>query len=196
MNILKNLKRETIISSIAYILAGIVLIIFPQTTARTIGYAFACILILLGLRCIFKYMMRDIKVAFYHYDLVTAAVLILASVYVFINVDAVVAFIPFILGIFVTISGVIKLQNALDLWRLKNGGSVMVFMLAVVNVIFGIVLMVNPFGAMATFIRIIGIGLIYSGVTDLITILCISGKLKKYENANDIIEGEVIIKDE
>lgn len=195
MNILKNLKRETIISSIVYILAGIILIIFPQTTARTIGYAFACILILLGIRCIIKYMKRDIKMAFYHYDLVTAAVLILASVCVFINVDAVVAFIPFILGIFVTISGVIKLQNALDLWRLQNGGSVMVFILAVINVVFGIVLIVNPFGAMATLIRIIGIGLIYSGVTDLITVLCISGKIKRYEEANGIIEGEVIIKD-
>lgn len=193
-DLFKSFKKETLAAAVLYILAGIVLLIFPDTTARTIGYVFACILLAIGLKCIFNYMMMDVRVAFYHYDLVGAAVLIIASIAVFINVDAVVAFIPFILGIFVTISGVIKLQNAINLRRLNNGGSVMVFIFAIVNIILGIVLILNPFSAMTTLIRIIGIGLIFSGITDAVTMICISKRVKAYEDANSIIEGEILDK--
>lgn len=196
MNLLKNMKKDTLAAAIVYIFAGLFLLIFPETTAKTIGYAFACILLVMGLRSIFNYMMRDVSVVFYHNDLVIAAVLILASVCVFINVEAVVSIIPFVLGIIVAISGVIKLQNAINLKRLNHGGAMMVFILAAVNIIFGIVLLVNPFKAMATLIRIIGIGLVFSGVTDCFTLFCIARKIRLYEENNSVIEGEVLTETE
>jgi uncharacterized membrane protein HdeD (DUF308 family) len=194
MKFLKSIRKETLAAAIMYIAAGLILVLFPETTARTIGYAFACILLILGLRSVFNYMMREVCVSFYHYDLVIASILIIASVAVFINVDAVVGFIPFILGIFVTISGAIKLQNAIDLKRLNNGGFFMVFIFALVNIVLGIILILNPFDAMTTLIVLIGIGLIYSGITDLTTMIFITRKIKKYEQANSVIEGEILDK--
>lgn len=196
MNIIKNIKKETMVTAVAYILAGLFLLAFPKTTARSIGYAFACVLLIMGLRSLFNYMMRDVSVMFYHNDLVIAAIFIIASVGVFINVEAVVSLIPFILGIIVTISGVIKLQNAINLKRLNHGGAMMVFLLAAANIIFGIVLIVNPFKVMTTLIRIIGIGLIFSGVTDCVTLFCIAKKMRLYEENNSVIEGKVLTETE
>lgn len=195
MGLLKSLKKDMVVAAVIYILVGLVLIFFPETTARTIGYTFACVLLLLGLRCIFNYMMRDVQLTFYYNDLVGAALFIISSVAVFIHVEAVVSFIPFILGVFVTISGVLKLQNAMNLKRLNTGGSITVLLLAVLNTLFGIVLILNPFNAMATLVRIIGIGLLFSGITDFITTILIAKKIRVYMDANGVIKGEVLEKE-
>lgn len=192
MNIIKNIKKETMAAAVVYICSGLFLTVFPETTAKSIGYVIACFLLIMGLRSIFNYMMRDVSVVFYHNDLVVAALFILASIGVFINVEAVVSVIPFILGIIVSISGVIKLQNAINLKRLNHGGALTVFILAAANIIFGVVLIINPFQVMTTLIRIVGIGLIFSGVTDCFTLFSIAKKIKMYEESNSVIEGKII----
>ena len=52
----------------------------------------------------------------------------------------------------------------------------MAFALAIINIIFGIVLLINPFSADIQKI-LLGIALIYSGVTDLFVTIAISKKL-------------------
>lgn len=196
MDIFKVFKKESIIAAVLYVIAGLVLIIFPETTAKTIGYVFAGVLIILGIKNIINYFKREIALTFYHNDLVIAAICIIAGITVAVKVEAVVSFIPFILGVFVTISGIIKLQNALNLRRMNNGGSLMVLIMAVINIIIGLMLTFNPFKFVASLIRIIGIGLFLSGVTDIITIIFIGNKMKNYRDGyytqKDVINGEVL----
>lgn len=192
MNFFKCLRKDSLATAVAYLITGIILVLFPETTAKTIGYAFACVLLALGIGNIFNYMMRDARTIFYHNDLVLASILLVAGVAVFINVEAVVGFIPFILGVFVLISGVLKLQNAMNLKRLNQGGSAMVLILAIANVLFGVILILNPFHAVVSLIMILGIGLIFSGITDLIVNICIAKKIRIYDEDNSIIEGVVV----
>ncbi|MGN0161269.1 MAG: HdeD family acid-resistance protein [Lachnospiraceae bacterium] len=190
MKFIKYMKKSTIISSVIYIIVGLLLAIFPGSTARTIGYAFATVVLIVGLGFLYRYFSKDVRVLFVGNELVTGIVLVALSLFVFLRVDSVVSVIPFFLGIIITISGVTKLQDAISFQRVRYGGSIYVYVLAVLNIIFGILLMLNPFKAVETLIMLIGFGLVYSGVTDLITLILVTKNIMRMQDRDGIIEVE------
>lgn len=190
MNVLKEMKKNTIISSVIYIIAGLVLAIFPDSTARTIGYAFATVILIAGLGFLYRFVTKDVKYSFIGNEMVIGSVLVVASIFVYIRVESVVSVIPVLLGIVITVSGISKLQNAIGLHNLHYKGATTVLALAVLNIVFGVVLILNPFGAVTTLIMLIGLGLIFSGVTDFVTTFLITRNLMKTVDKSEIIEVE------
>ncbi|MFR0848452.1 MAG: hypothetical protein ACLSG9_11210 [Eubacterium sp.] len=88
--------------------------------------------------------------------------------------------VPVVLGFLITISGILKLQNSVDLLRLGHGTWHVAFALAIINIVFGVVLLINPF-AKEILITLVGIGFVYSGATDLYVTISISRKLAHVE---------------
>ena len=61
----KEIKFNTMVMSIVYIILGLILLIFPDTTARTICYVAGGAIIALGVITIFSYMAREIRIRYY-----------------------------------------------------------------------------------------------------------------------------------
>ncbi|MDD6571903.1 MAG: DUF308 domain-containing protein [Thermoflexaceae bacterium] len=190
MNVLKEMKKNAMISSLIYVIVGIILTLFPGSTARTIGYAFATVVLIAGLSFLYRFITKDVSYSFVGNEFVIGIVLVMASVFVFMRVDSVVSIIPILLGVVITISGISKLQNAIGLHKMHYSGSTAVLAFAILNIVFGIVLILNPFGAVTTLIMLIGLGLIFSGVTDFVTTFLITRNLMKMKKNSDIIEVE------
>lgn len=190
MNVLKEMKKNVMISSLIYVIVGVILTIFPDSTARTIGYAFATVILIAGLSFLYRFITKDISYSFVGNEFVIGIVLIMASVFVFMRVDTIVSIIPMLLGVVITVSGISKLQNAIGLHKMHYHGSTAVLAFAILNIVFGIVLILNPFGAATTLIMLIGLGLIFSGVTDFVTTFLITGNIIKMKKNSDIIETE------
>ena len=95
-------------------------------------------------------------------------------------VDKLTDLVPVVLGFLITISGILKLQNSVDLLRLGHGTWHVAFALAIINIVFGVVLLINPF-AKEILITLVGIGFVYSGATDLYVTISISRKLAHVE---------------
>ena len=85
---------------------------------------------------------------------------------------------PFILGLLIVISGIVKLQEALDMMKYRADGSVTVLVIAILSLVLGILILINPFGTAELLFRIIGIALIYNGVSDLLTVFYFSRKTR------------------
>lgn len=193
MEILKEMKRNAVITSTIYIIVGLVLTLFPASTARTIGYAFATVILIAGLGFLYRFVVKDAAYSFVGNELVIGTVLVLASIFVFVRVESVVSFIPVLLGVVVMVSGITKLQNAIGLQKMRYQGSTAVLIFAVLNILFGIVLVFNPFSAVTTLIMLIGLGLVFSGVTDLITTFWIAKNIYKVgKGAPIVMEGREI----
>ncbi|MGN0513587.1 MAG: DUF308 domain-containing protein [Lachnospiraceae bacterium] len=189
MNIFKAMKKNVIVTSSIYIIVGLILAIFPGSTARTIGYAFATVILIAGLGFLYRFIVKDCVYSFVGNELVVGIVLVLASVFVYARVEDVMSFIPLLLGILILVSGLSKLQNAIGLHRMQYRGSKVVLIMAILNILLGILLILNPFDAITTLIMLIGIGLILSGLTDIITSLWIAGNVAKSAKT-DVIEAE------
>lgn len=95
------------------------------------------------------------------------------------KVDLVIALVPFIIGLCIIVSGLFKLQGALDVQRM-GGNAVLILGLAIVNVVIGILMVINPFDSAMLLYRLLGVGLLFSGLTDMASTLYLSSKMHSY----------------
>lgn len=192
---LKELKWSAILRSAIYILLGIVLILFPDTTARTLCYIGGGAIVVIGVVTLITYLFRDVESRYYRNDFVMGLIEVLLGLFAIYKADLLISLIPFILGIFVMISGFCKLENGLDVKRMGYDNWYVFVMLSIVNIIFGVILLFNPFEAATVMFIIIGVGLLFSGVTDLILTVLISRQVHRYFEGNvekkDTSETEV-----
>lgn len=189
MSLLKQLKWNLILLAVIFIALGIVLILWPGATMKTICYLLAAMLLAIGVVSLINYLRKDISGIIYRYDLVVGLCAILGGILVIVKVDKLTGLIPAVLGFLVTMSGIMKMQNSVDMLRLGHGTWHVAFAMAIVNIVAGIVLLMNPFEAAEILIMCIGIALVYSGITDLYVTISISRRLSK-------IKTEIVVAEE
>ena len=189
MSLLKQLKWNLILLAVIFIALGIVLILWPGATMKTICYLLAAMLLALGVASLINYLRKDISGIIYRYDLVVGLCAILGGILVIVKVDKLTDLIPAVLCFLVTMSGILKMQNSVDMLRLGHGTWHVAFAMAIVNIVAGIVLLMNPFEAAQILIMCIGIALVYSGITDLYVTISISRRLSK-------IKTEIVVAEE
>lgn len=190
MKLLKQLKWNLILLAILFIALGVVLIMWPGATMKTICYILAVSLIVIGVVFLANYLRKDIAGIIYRYDLVVGLSAILGGILVIIKVDQLVGLIPAVLGFLVTISGILKMQNSVDMLRLGHGTWYVAFAMAIVNIVFGVLLLMNPFRTMELLLMWLGIGFVYSGVTDLYVTISISHKLSRMNLSTEVVSSE------
>ena len=189
MKMLKELKWEAILTGVLYILLGIVALVIPETMQKTLGYLIGIVLIVAGLISIICYLLRDARENYYHNEFVFGLVGMVLGAAVLYKVEVIISLIPFILGILVLFSGCSKLQDAIDLKRLGYGSWIGMLVVAVINIILGIVLICNPFKAAIVLFRVLGVGLIISGVSDCFSTIYFARKFHKFKQEQDAVDS-------
>ena len=190
MSLLKQLKWNLILLAVIFIALGIVLILWPGATMKTICYLLAAMLLALGVASLINYLRKDISGIIYRYDLVVGLCAILGGILVVVKVDKLTDLIPAVLGFLVTMSGILKMQNSVDILRLGHGTWHVAFAMAIVNIVAGIVLLMNPFEAAQILIMCLGIALVYSGITDLYVTISISRRLSRLNTEIVVAEDD------
>ncbi len=183
MDILKKIRWDMITTSVICILLGAVLIFFPKAVNEMIAYVIAAAMFVISIIEFYNYFKKNVKTDFYRNDLVYAVVTLVIGIVMLAKRDAIISLIPMVLGALIIISGVKKLQNALDLIRLEMNGWKSVLALSVINIIFGIVMVVCAFQTATAITILIGVGLVYSGITDLFAIIRVSHIAKSIDKA-------------
>ena len=82
------------------------------------------------------------------------------------------------MGVLVIISGIVKLQEAMDMMKVRVSGYVPMLLISILSLVFGVVILLNPFATAELLFRIIGIALIYNAVSDLLTVFYFSKKTR------------------
>ena len=189
MKMLKELKWEALLTGVLYILLGIVALLIPETMQKTLGYLIGIVLIVAGAVSMICYLLRDARDNYYHNEFVFGLVGIVLGVAVLYKVEVIISLIPFILGILVLFSGCSKLQDAIDLKRLSYGCWVGMLVVAVINIILGVVLICNPFQAAVLLFRVLGVGLILSGASDCFSTIYFARKFRRFKQERDALDS-------
>ena len=90
-----------------------------------------------------------------------------------------------ILGFLIIVSGTLKLQHAINLYRIHMQGVKSICILGLINIILGIVIVFNPFKTMIVLMRVMGIGLLVSGISDLCASVFMKRQFKIYDEKED-----------
>ncbi len=179
MDNLKKLSWESILTSAVWVLLGGVLIFFPSAVNEMIAYVIAGTMFVVAIIEFYNYFKKDVAVNFHRNDLVFGVVALVVGIILLAKKDEIISLVPMALGALITVSGVKKLQNGLDLLRLKMDGWKALLILAGVNIIFGVIMIICAREAADVITRLIGVGLVYSGGTDLFSTIWVSKKAKK-----------------
>lgn len=185
MKYLKNLKWEMVLFSLTSIAIGILMFIYPSQIINAVCIVLAAILFLMGARYLLEYRRNNAISDFYKYELVAGIALILGGIIVLCCMKMILSMITYIIAIIIIVSGLMKVENSLDLKRMGNNWiPLMIF--AVICIMLGISVLMMPMDhndngtktAGDFMIQCAGILFAVSGVVDLITTLAVSGKIK------------------
>ena len=168
----QRFRNQTLFRAAATIVAGLVMVIFPSMKQSTIAYVLSIVLVLFGLFRLLRYFHKtdrdgdgDLEYGS-PVDFVVGVVFIVLAGLV---AKMFISIIPLVFGIFILICGVLKLEQGIALLRVKSNKAKPVMIIAAVTVAIGLFAAFNPFSAGRVLIVIIGAGLLFSGITDLVT---------------------------
>lgn len=185
---LKDLRSGSVLPALFCIVYGIVLIIWPDISSNFICYAIGAAIMLVGIIFVIRYLKKDLVRDFYRKDLVIGLIAISLGLVALMRVEMIKGLIPTILGIAVLFSGIVKLQNAIDMFRMKYAYWYFILILSLLNMGFGILLIVEPLWIVDIVFILIGCGLLYSGLSDLLTLYFVSKTIKNMVKESDIID--------
>lgn len=182
MKFLKSLQINALIMAIIYVGLGLLFILMPETVTASIAIILGIVLLVAGVVYIINYFRRwDIE--YRSNGLAIGILFIFGALFLFFQSNLIEMIIPLLLGLAVVVSGTIKLQNAIVLYKTRERMWIPVLVLAVICLVLGFVIMIDPFGTLSALVIVIGIGLMLSGLSDLVIIILMAHNTAKLERA-------------
>ena len=193
-NVLKKLKKNIVISAVLCIVLGIVLVVWPDMSMQIACAAIGGVLLVGGVvRLVEYFVLRDGSM-YAQINLIMGIVLAVVGVWIVLKPDKVLAIIPIIIGIVIVLHGLNNLQQAITLCKEKYDKWWVALILGLLTVGFGVLLICRPFAALDTVVMLIGIFLIYDGLSDIWIVSRIyrtAKELKQEAEALDVEAEEV-----
>lgn len=177
---MKNYKWTSLAVAAAYLVAGFLLLLYPNTSADILVTVFGLVLIIMGALNVITYFLMDVRETLYRNDFTMGIIRILLGLLIIWQKSLFQSVIPFLISIVIITSGFSKLQDGIDAKRIgaKTGWSQLI--LAAVSVVFGLIVLFHPQFTNEVLFRLMGVALIYSGASDLYSTLYLSGRIRRY----------------
>lgn len=188
MRLIKEAKRAYMILSGIFMLVGLCLTIWPEISIVTFCYVLGGLCVVYGIIRLVGYFSKDQYRLAFQFDLALGIFVLVFGIILLFHPRPIIALLPVVIGLYIAIDSVFKLQTALDAKRFGMPRWWLMLILAIVAGGFGILLVFNPFEGAALFMRLIGITLIIDGIQNLWAALA----LVKVEKRPGVIEAEEI----
>lgn len=167
------------ISSLLVVL-GIILLLIPDVSLVVIGYLIAAILIAGGAYSIF-FGYKDV-LGIKSFDSLTSGIVsIILGILIFFKPIALATLIPIILGIWFIATGAFRTRISLALKKLDDDMWLVTLLMALLTIICGILLIVNPLDGIIVLAQMIGILTIIYAIADIIDIFIFRAKVDKFK---------------
>lgn len=186
---LKRLKANYTVSAGLCMALGLVLLIWPGTTTRIVCMLLGSVLLAYGGFQTVICLMNKEKTFFSQGMLIFGIVVAVIGLWILLRPEMIIMAVPLIIGVLIIIHGVHNVIQAVDLQREAYDKWWIALLFGVLTVIFGGLLVYNPFEAAEAAIRIIGISLIYDGASDM-WILSRVFKVKRHKEK--VIDAEYV----
>ena len=179
MKTVNRLEISYLLYALALVVFGAVLLIFPEISLGVVGVvsgiAIACVG-LLNLILYFRGMYFGIPSGF---TLMTGIAFLLIGTLLIIRPGSGASVVTFVIGLFVAVEGVFRIQNSAEERRVGLKRWWMLLAAGIFDIIFGLLTIISPFSAAAAVVRLAGIALIVAGVTNAAVSLYVSRHIKK-----------------
>lgn len=165
------LKRGTIInliSTLLFLVIGIILATNPVITLNIVTYVVESILIIWGIITIVNYVRVESKHDVFSLGFVQGVVCILLALFLIVNPKIIAIILPVCVGIWMVFGSLSRIQVAIKLNAWGQKTSAWYILLAVLMFAIGLVIICNPFRTATLIVQALGIGIIAYSILDII----------------------------
>ena len=166
-NPIRAAKISYIVTSVAFCVLGVLLIVLRNWSVSFIGVVTGIMLIAFGIVKLLGYFSKDLYRLAFQFDLSLGLMLAVLGVIILRNPDQAMSFLCLMLGIATMADGLFKLQSALDARRFGLKSWLLILTLAVGAGVVGALLMLRPMQSARALTVLLGIGMMLEGVLNL-----------------------------
>lgn len=167
MNQLKRWKWSYLLLTIAIMVLGVCLILWPGISAGVLCWILGAALCIFGIVRVLCYIQRGVSILWHRYELPLGLLDLLLGIYLLTQPENVLLLLPTVVAIVILVDSVFKLQTALELHRLNVSRWLMMLVLSLVTIFVAICLLRNPFEGAMTLMVYLGITLVVEGIQSL-----------------------------
>lgn len=161
---LKRIKADVVLSALLCVGLGIVIFVWPKETIDMFCKVLAAGLIIMGIVDVCSYFIAKML---HPFSGILGLIVLLVGVWIFLKPESVVSLIPIVIGVILAIHGIQDLKLAIEA---KGSGYQKwwtMLIIALISLGFGVLCIVEAFGLVTLATQIVGIALIYDGISDL-----------------------------
>lgn len=185
----KKLKWNMVIMAVLTVVMGAALILNPDAAALTICKLLGWIILISGAVSVVFYLKG--RRGFWEASaLVLAVIGIVLGVFIIRTPGIIVKFLGYLLAGVLLVHGINDIREAFEIRRFLDERWNIALVLGIISILLGILILWNPFSSAAVLMTIIGISLVYDGITDLLIVLRAAKFVKdvKRDLEDDIID--------
>lgn len=168
-----SFSLDYILTAVAFILIGVLFLADPNTSGTIVCYILGGILCAIGVVNVISYFTTPVQLPEYNLSLVRAIIFIGLGIFVLTKSAEVMKVLPIVMGIAVLIDSLVKLQNAIDMLRLRQKSWLYTLIVAVVLAILGGVMVAKTDLAY----QFIGVVFVLNGVIDIAALMVLKKKV-------------------
>ena len=162
----QKLRIAAYVSAVLTIALGGILIAWPIEVTGLICRVLGALLVVMGAVYIFGYIIEGRGIL----TVAGGLLFLLLGVWIFITPGSIATLVPIVIGVVLLVHSLRDFSMAAEA---KQHGSIrwmMLFLLALLNCVFGVVCICDSFGVISVAVRMLGIALVYDGISNMIIV--------------------------
>ena len=159
-----KVKGDMVFSALLCIVMGVVIFVWPAATIDLMCKVLAVGLIIFGAVQLASYFVKKMSSPL---SGILGLIAALVGFWIYTRPESIVSVIPIVIGVILLIHGMQDVKMAFEAKRSKYAKWWSMLLMALISLVFGAICIVNAFGMVKLALKVIGVALIYDGVSDL-----------------------------
>ena len=186
---LKQIKADYLLSSILCILLGVVFIIWKDGVLGVMGSMFAILLIIIGVVYLGSFFLNLVTNGV---SVLMGIIILAVGIWFLIEPSVIVSLIPIVIGVVLLFHGIRALKETLEAKKYGFSSWGVNLVLALLGIVFGIICIFDASGVMEKAIMLVGIILVFNGISNIWIAGTATHAAKDYARKNETVDVEFV----
>lgn len=184
-DIIKTKEIKSILISILLIALAVFLMMKPLEIVSTLIKVIGMCVLICGVFDFLNYFFKKEDAVLFNYGLFRGIMEITVGILFVFKYNLLITLFPSLLGLMIVFINIFKLQTSLDFKEVENSNYLTGVIISSLSIILGIIILINPFGAVETVVIISGVVLL---VSELVNIIYSAYVLRFIRKANKVVK--------
>ena len=169
----RHIKVNFFLAALVYLVLGVILTVWPHTSSTVICVGFGLFLLVYGIVTLVTIFLRSSRSGQFQFEMILGILFAGLGIFFLLRSDVVLSFLPVVIGIYIVIDALLNLKRAQELYRMGYVRWWITLVTSLISAALGILILWNPLFLSDFIFRMVGIVLIYTGVSDLVTLFTV-----------------------